>query len=669
MFFVAILCGALFLVTAYWHRSLWQLILPLSIGFLFFAIHHKERKQVRSSQELCLQFSQAHMQVHCPAAEVISTKTTRTGFSAIIKTCSDQTTLHATEHHFPKGSRFILYTKQSLAEGAIIQFRGRLSARESYRNFGEFDWAGYHRKNGIIGTLQADNPSQIATVMWRHELAKLKNRIRSSIISRITYGIDPDSQATWVLPALVLGVDPAGDLLHAFRDAGVMHLFVVSGLHVGLVIAIVWILLYFSPLSSLRILSISLIITWLYVFITGAEPPAVRAALIISIFSFGIIWRQRVNIWNSAIAALIIILAFDRYALLDIGVLLSFGVVFALIFMVQSIVNFSSQWAIPDSFLPRELWSELQETRLRFARWSLGILTVAIVSWITSSLITAFSFGRIYLFGFIASLLLFPVAFSMMVISALSLIIGIIYQPATIPLNQTNATLAEHAAGFATWIEKHPHSVLKVNSYGYRNAVTVFNLPRGAAAIYLDVEDGILIDCGSEWMARSIIAPCLEHSGMTVGRIFLSHNDSAHSTGQTEFPEAKIIPSFEGKNTSYDFGEVRIQTYSFQSTESTSADDNIALFRIITPTQTIGYIADAGAKTLHQLTAEQHDFSCDTLIVGNHSKGESDTEGFVQYSGAKKVILGRDYYYTERLHIPGTTTLDQRYEGAVQLHF
>jgi len=118
-----------------------------------------------------------------------------------------------------------------------------------------------------------------------------------------------------VLPAAVLGQktsDRAWNEL--FRSSGAMHLFVVSGMHVGFVVLCFWVVMYFTPLSSRGILILSLFLVWFYAWVTGGHPPIFRAALVYSLISLGYLLRLRVHALNAVIVAFIIIVMMNRYS-------------------------------------------------------------------------------------------------------------------------------------------------------------------------------------------------------------------------------------------------------------------------------------------------------------------------------------------------------------------
>lgn len=140
--------------------------------------------------------------------------------------------------------------------------------------------------------------------------------------------------------AAMLTLGWRGDLepdIHAqFRDAGIMHLLCVSGLHVGLLAALIGGLLFFVGKDRRgRIIrgSIQLITIWTFVALSGLSPATVRAALMFSLFIVSRMMGRRTDALNLLAAAAIAMLAVDPMLLFNIGWQLSFSAVAGILLM------------------------------------------------------------------------------------------------------------------------------------------------------------------------------------------------------------------------------------------------------------------------------------------------------------------------------------------------
>jgi len=161
-------------------------------------------------------------------------------------------------------------------------------------------------------------------------------RARERLRKLIEYSLPGPGGSTGSIGAVILRGILLGDrselpaaLKNAFREAGVLHTLVVSGLHVGFI----WLLgsLALSALSLRRRHACLIALVLAYVFITGARPPAVRAGLMASIYSLGYVLKEPPHPWTALAAAAGVILLCRPLEIFQAGFQLSFLIVAAII--------------------------------------------------------------------------------------------------------------------------------------------------------------------------------------------------------------------------------------------------------------------------------------------------------------------------------------------------
>lgn len=171
-------------------------------------------------------------------------------------------------------------------------------------------------------------------IITERDSTSLRSRcetLRLKLLHRMQRGPLASPQAG-VAEALALGwrgdLDPKTQ--SSFRDAGIAHLLAVSGLHVGLLAALVSGLLFWvNKERSGRIIrgSIQLIAVWGFALLTGMTPSAVRAALMFSLFIVSYITARRTPSLNLLAAAAIITLVSNPMLIYDLGWQLSYSAV------------------------------------------------------------------------------------------------------------------------------------------------------------------------------------------------------------------------------------------------------------------------------------------------------------------------------------------------------
>ena len=262
--------------------------------------------------------------------------------------------------HFQAGDRLQLTTK-------IRPFRAE---REQYARLM------HHR--GFVGSVSISSdtdyehtPNEGRTL---HDWAV--KRLQSSIS-------EGDSRA--VVLAMTTGerCEIGENLRQNYSSSGASHLLAVSGLHIGIAFMLINLLLLpliLLPYGNLWRSIVAIAMIWLYVWLCGMSPSAVRAAIMFSMLQFALSsLREYVSI-NILAGTAFVMLAFDSHLLFDISFQLSFIAVAAIIV-----------WAMP--------MYRLCATRFKVVNILLGVLFVGIASTLATMPLVAKSFATISLVG------------------------------------------------------------------------------------------------------------------------------------------------------------------------------------------------------------------------------------------------------------------------------
>lgn len=223
----------------------------------------------------------------------------------------------------------------ALTRGMPVAVRARLAAPQGARNPGGYDAARVLRGAGIMTTAKALTPLETAPLPPR---AALFARLQAALFARLDAGLSHDGAA--LMKAILLG--DTGQLADAFYHRaqllGLVHIFAVSGLHVGFVLGFVLALArLFRQGRKAWLFFVILPLLLLYVALTGFPPAAVRAAMM-ALFALGLFFlhRYRDPVGILAYAALALLLI-NPWCLWQLGFQLSFAVTAGLIYLTPRI--------------------------------------------------------------------------------------------------------------------------------------------------------------------------------------------------------------------------------------------------------------------------------------------------------------------------------------------
>lgn len=187
---------------------------------------------------------------------------------------------------FPSGMRLSVPADTSLAikPGDVLCGEGTILPLKAPQRHDTPDFSRINILKGIVAEIRGGNI--FCTGKNTMSLSSLRENIRTKIKGNlIRAGLSRQSAS--LTCALVLGDKNSldKDTKQAYQLSGAMHLLVVSGLHVGIVAA----LLYFlsSPLKKRKMLRAAVILVslWAYGWLTGYSPPVLRALWMFSILT------------------------------------------------------------------------------------------------------------------------------------------------------------------------------------------------------------------------------------------------------------------------------------------------------------------------------------------------------------------------------------------------
>ncbi|MFW6049011.1 MAG: ComEC/Rec2 family competence protein [Candidatus Bipolaricaulota bacterium] len=201
--------------------------------------------------------------------------------------------------------------------------------------------------------------------------------------------------------------------VRAFEVTGLAHLLAASGLHLGILIGGVWLILSWFGLSRRWIYLLSLPLLSAYLLIVGFKFPLVRASLIYLFSGAGFYFQDRglilsdwYDLYNSLTGAAIFLLLVRPTSLTDVGFQLSFGATFAI------------------AYLFRPIDTNLNPIKPRYVRETLAASLAAQFGVLP---IIAVHFNRVHPWGTLLSLFFIPMITIILYLSTLSIGVGNLY--------------------------------------------------------------------------------------------------------------------------------------------------------------------------------------------------------------------------------------------------
>ncbi len=295
--------------------------------------------------------------------------------------------------------------------GERLRLRGTIVEPPGRRVPGGFDYAFYLRSQGIDAllypkTLQISSLGDGDTGRLPAAALALRSRLVAVIDGNLP------SPAAELLTGILFGQRSRlpEEVQENFRASGVGHLLAVSGLHVGLVAALILGLWRLIRLRGKVPLVMAIILVFGYAYLTGMRPSALRAAVMIS-FALGalLLERERDLPTTIALAALVTLLINPLY-LFSIGFQLSYIATLGIVYL-QPPLNAAA-------------------SKMKISRLVRPLLTVTLAAQIGVLPICAYYFQHIPVGALFFNLLLLPLMSPLVGLGLAGALLGLIFQPA-----------------------------------------------------------------------------------------------------------------------------------------------------------------------------------------------------------------------------------------------
>jgi len=362
-----------------------------------------------------------------------------------------------------KGSgkfQVVYYTKPqeaacSILPGDKVKAEGFLELPPAALGQGEFDYRAYLVRHGILAQLKAQHPPQV--VAGGRGGCYLLRKLPASWRFRIAEGIKetlPSEQALF-LEGLLLGsregITP--DDRENYQRAGVMHLFAVSGLHLGFVFVLVLVVAGALRLSNYTTFLLAASAVWGYAALIDFAPPVTRAAVMATVGLGAHFCQLRKDAVTSLALAALAILLWEPAALFEPGFQISFAATWGIIYLTDPVGK-----------------------HLPLPEWLREMVVVPLVAQLAVLPFTAFYFQQITVLGLAANILVVPLAGLAVYLGLIGAVFTILIPGVGSPFLICAGALSFPIKGIAELLAAVPGAVYPVPRFPWYLAVVWFVL-------------------------------------------------------------------------------------------------------------------------------------------------------------------------------------------------
>lgn len=258
--------------------------------------------------------------------EILESSITNSGYRKCIIKCKTSKNLSKSA----KSTMRLIFIKPGqtnhFVENSRIVFLTEFQKIKNIGYPGEFDSEYYWRNKGIskIAFIDSNNVQLISKKarFYLHPM-EIRNKL-SNILKKTLSG-----QELALANALILGERSllTNKTTRNFSNTGAMHILAVSGLHIGILLQLLLLILslFKKQITKTNATLLSISLLWLYAIITGFSPSVVRSVVMFTFIFLGTLRGKANSELNILALSAILILCWNPFYLYDIGFQLSYS--------------------------------------------------------------------------------------------------------------------------------------------------------------------------------------------------------------------------------------------------------------------------------------------------------------------------------------------------------
>jgi competence protein ComEC len=302
----------------------------------------------------------------------------------------------------------------SVGVGDKVRVDGELVRPESD---GEFDYARYLTTKNVSALLYAEGVRPVeGEEGWIGE-------VHSRADTAMSYGLRPEEAS--IVRSMVLGDRSrmSEELQEDFRRAGVTHILAISGQHVAVLTAVVYLVLRLLALSPVVRNPATLGVVWLYILIAGAPPSAVRAGVVATLVLVAPLAKRQISPLHFMSVMLALVLAYNPFLIYSAGFQLSVTAVFGILLLRKPLKAF------------------VEKVLRRPPRAISELLSISLAAQISTAPIIAATFEMVSLVGPLTNLIAVPLSGPILSLGVAGSFLGNVVPPLAYPVNASNGFL------------------------------------------------------------------------------------------------------------------------------------------------------------------------------------------------------------------------------------
>jgi len=356
--------------------------------------------------------------------------------------------IYSFNHQKSSGKVLVYFSKKnpdSLQIGDLISFQSEIKPIQKNYNPDTFDYSNYMANQNVFHQIKCfENDYYIGSKVknFTFYINELRQKLVHSF-DKHHFSIRTKS----IINALLLGQKQQIDseTLNDYKNAGVVHILAISGLHIGIIYAFFnFIFGFLNRIKHGKVIKLVVIILllWLFALISGMSASITRSVTMFSLIAFGTFLNRKNFMFNAVAASFLILLIYNPLYIFDVGFQLSYAAVLSIL-------------------LFQPFYQKFYYSKNKIVVYITDLFLVSLAAQIGVLPFMMLYFKQVPTLFLLANFVVIPIATAVLILGIVVLFLNFVYSPLALFLGKLISILVEVMNNYIHWLSSFQNYVIK----------------------------------------------------------------------------------------------------------------------------------------------------------------------------------------------------------------
>jgi competence protein ComEC len=346
------------------------------------------------------------------------------------------------------GKLLVYFSKKNLDSlfiGDLVSFKSEVKPILKNYNPDTFDYANYMENQNIYHQIKCFENDYFVGEKVKNFTFYI-NELRKKLVHSFDahhFSVRTKS----IINALLLGQKQQIDseTLNDYKNAGVVHILAISGLHIGIIYTFFNFIFGFLNRvkhgKTIKLIVIILLL-WLFALISGMSASITRSVTMFSVIAFGTFLNRKNFMFNAIAASFLILLIYNPLLIFDVGFQLSYAAVISIL-------------------LFQPFYQKFYYSKNKTVVYITDLFLVSLTAQLGVLPLMLLYFKQVPTLFLLANFVVIPIATLVLILGIIVLFLNFVYLPLALLLGKLISFLVEFMNYYIHWLSSFQEYVIK----------------------------------------------------------------------------------------------------------------------------------------------------------------------------------------------------------------